>query len=176
MRLQAADALMRLQRTLKPLTLRSVGGYRILVKITVMPDLVPACEYRLYRFWVGFKAPPGNEVEKGPRDDRWYLNLMAPNTKGDKFAWLDPTSIYINDAAFSDLVDDLMNDTDSVSFGNYSGRTQNMEMRTPAFAPGTRVLLADQWVETGGTMQGAINLPDSCQARGLRSRAIQQLR
>jgi adenine phosphoribosyltransferase len=49
-------------------------------------------------------------------------------------------------------------DTDKVSFGNYSGRTQDMEMRLPAFAPGTRVLLADQWVETGGTMDGAIRL------------------
>lgn len=139
--------------------------------------------------------------DKGPRNDRWYLNIMAPNTKGDKFAWLDPTSIYINGAAFNDLLDDLMADlesvdydvvggldamgfvlgaalaarsgvgflpirkagklcvdTDRVSFGNYSGRTQDMEMRKPAFQPGTRVLLVDQWVETGGTMDGAIRL------------------
>ncbi|MXW87052.1 MAG: adenine phosphoribosyltransferase, partial [Boseongicola sp. SB0667_bin_21] len=48
--------------------------------------------------------------------------------------------------------------TDKVGFTNYSGRTQDMEMRTPAFAPGTRVLLVDQWVETGGTMDGAIRL------------------
>ena len=47
---------------------------------------------------------------KGPRDDRWYLNLMAPNTKGPKFAWLDPTSIYINGEAFHDLLDDLVAD------------------------------------------------------------------
>jgi adenine phosphoribosyltransferase len=139
--------------------------------------------------------------EKGPRDDRWYLKLMAPNTKGPKFAWLDPTSIYINGEAFHDLLDDLVADlkdvkadvvggldamgfvlgaalaarlgigflpirkagklcveTDKVSFGNYSGRTQDMEMRLPAFAKGTKVLLADQWVETGGTMDGAIRL------------------
>ena len=138
---------------------------------------------------------------KGPRDDRWYLNIMAPNTKGPKFAWLDPTSIYINGEAFHDLLDDLVADlkgcdcdvvggldamgfvlgsalatrlgvgflpirkagklcvdTDKVSFSNYSGRTQDMEMRLPAFGPGTRVLLADQWVETGGTMDGAIRL------------------
>ena len=138
---------------------------------------------------------------KGPRDDRWYLPLMAPNTKGEKFAWLDPTSIYINGEAFHDLLDDLVADlgdtkphvvagldamgfvlgaalatrmgvgflpirkagklcveTDAVSFGNYSGRTQDMEMRKPAFAEGTRVLLVDQWVETGGTMDGAIRL------------------
>lgn len=140
-------------------------------------------------------------ANKGPRDDRWYLRLMAPNTKGDKFAWLDPTSIYINGEAFHDLLDDLVADldqveadvvggldamgfvlgaalasrlgigflpirkagklcvdTDSASFTNYSGRTQDMEMRKPAFAPGTRVLLVDQWVETGGTMEGAIAL------------------
>ena len=140
-------------------------------------------------------------TDKGPREDRWYLRLMAPNTKGDKFAWLDPTSIYINSAAFHDLLDDLCADlssndidvvagldamgfvlgaaiatrldrgflpirkagklcvdTDTVSFTNYSQRTQEMEMRMPAFAAGTRVLLVDQWVETGGTMDGAIRL------------------
>ncbi len=139
--------------------------------------------------------------DTGPRDDRWYLRLMAPNTKGERFAWLDPTSIYINGAAFHAMLDDLTADldgvgcdvvagldamgfvlgsalatrlgvgflpirkagklcveTDSVSFGNYSGRVQDMEMRKPAFAPGTRVLLVDQWVETGGTMDGAIRL------------------
>ena len=139
--------------------------------------------------------------DMGPRDDRWYLNIMAPNTKGPKFAWLDPTSIYINGEAFHDLLDDLVADldgveadvvggldamgfvlgaalatrlgigflpirkagklcvdTDKVSFSNYSGRTQDMEMRLPAFAKGTKVLLADQWVETGGTMDGAIRL------------------
>ena len=142
-----------------------------------------------------------NPEDKGPRDDRWYLSIMSPNTKGEKFAWLDPTSIYINGAAFHDLLDDLVADlkdvgvdvvagldamgfvlaaglatrlgigflpirkagklcvdTDKVTFSNYSGRTQDMEMRQPAYAPGTRVLLADQWVETGGTMDGAIRL------------------
>lgn len=139
--------------------------------------------------------------DKGPRDNRWYFPLMAPNTKGEKFAWLDPTSIYINGAAFKDLLDDLCEeldaenidvvagldamgfvlgagiatrlnrgflpirkagklcvDTDTSSYKNYSGRTQDMEMRLPAFAAGTRVLLVDQWVETGGTMHGAVQL------------------
>ncbi|NBW05754.1 MAG: adenine phosphoribosyltransferase, partial [Alphaproteobacteria bacterium] len=133
--------------------------------------------------------------------ERWYLDIMSPNTKGDKFAWLDPTSIYINGDAFHDLLDDLVADladvrcdvvagldamgfvlgaalatrlgvgflpvrkagklcvdTDKVAFSNYSGRTQDMEMRQPAFAPGTKVLLVDQWIETGGTMDGAIRL------------------
>ena len=134
-------------------------------------------------------------------ENRWYLNIMSPNTKGEKFAWLDPTSIYINGDAFHDLLDDLVADlepvtcdvvggldamgfvlgsalatrlgvgflpirkagklcvdTDSATFSNYSGRTQDMEMRKPAFATGTKVLLVDQWIETGGTMDGAIRL------------------
>ena len=51
-----------------------------------------------------------HESEKGVREDKWYLRIMAPNTKGDRFAWLDPTSIYINSDAFHDLVNDLLKD------------------------------------------------------------------
>ncbi len=141
------------------------------------------------------------EITGQTSGNRWYLNIMSPNTKGEKFAWLDPTSIYINGDAFHDLLDDLVADlepvtcdvvggldamgfvlgsalatrlgvgflpirkagklcvdTDSVTFSNYSGRTQDMEIRKPAFAAGTKVLLVDQWVETGGTMDGAIRL------------------
>lgn len=156
---------------------------------------------------------------KGARDDRWYLSIMSPNTKGEKFAWLDPTSLYINSHAFQDLLDDLLDDlksvefdvvggldamgfvlgaglatrrnvgflpirkagklcvdTDSVEFGNYSGRIQDMEMRTPAFDAGTRVLLADQWVETGGTMDGAIRLVERQQGiiAGIAAIAIEE--
>ena len=138
---------------------------------------------------------------KQTKKDRWYLDIMSPNTKGEKFAWLDPTSIYINGDAFHDLLNDLVLDlvnvkcdvvagldamgfvlgtalatrlnvgflpirkagklcvdTDSVTFSNYSGRIQDMEVRLPAFSRGTRVLLVDQWIETGGTMDGAIRL------------------
>ena len=157
-------------------------------------------------------------MDRGPRDDRRYLRLMAPNTKGGRFAWLDPTSIYINGAAFHDLLADLLADlegieadvvagldamgfvlgaalaerlgvgflpirkagklcvdTDSVAFTNYSGRTQHMEMRLPAFAPGTRVLLVDQWIETGGTMEGAIALVERQKGRvaGLAAIAVE---
>lgn len=157
--------------------------------------------------------------DKGPRNDRWYLSLMAPNTKGERFAWLDPTSIYINGAAFADLLDDLVADldglvvdvvagldamgfvlgsalatrlgvgflpirkagklcveTDRVAFTNYSGRNQDMEMRKPAFAPGTKVLIADQWIETGGTVDGAIRLVERQGGRvvGLAAIAIEE--
>ena len=150
--------------------------------------------------------------------ERWYLNIMSPNTKGEKFAWLDPTSIYINGDAFHDLLDDLVADletvtcdvvggldamgfvlgsaiatrlgvgflpirkagklcvdTDSASFSNYSGRTQDMEMRKPAFAAGTKVLLVDQWIETGGTLDGAIRLvePQGCKVAVLVAIALE---
>ncbi len=49
-------------------------------------------------------------------------------------------------------------EADAVTFTNYTGRTQDIEMRKNAFAAGTRVLLADQWIETGGTMQASIEL------------------
>jgi hypothetical protein len=61
------------------------------------------------------------DIEKGPRDDRWYINIMAPNTKGDKFAWLDPTSIYINADAFNDLLDDLCTDLEGVEYDVVAG-------------------------------------------------------
>ena len=138
---------------------------------------------------------------KGMRDNRWYLNILSPNTKGEKFAWLDPTSIYINTNAFIDLLDDLLDDleeidcdvvagidamgfvlgsalaarlrkgflpirkagklcvdTKKVDFVNYSKRNQFMEIRFPAFEAGTKVIIVDQWVETGGTMGAAIKL------------------
>ena len=136
-----------------------------------------------------------------PKKPRWYLDLMAPNLRGEKFAWLDPSSMYVKAEAFHALLDDLAGaftpgdvdvvagpdamgfvlgtglatrlgtgfltirkagripvETDRVDFTNYTGRVQQLEMRKPAFAPGTRVLLVDQWIETGGTMSGAIRL------------------
>ena len=135
------------------------------------------------------------------RENRWYLSLMAPRSRGEKYAWLDPSAAYINADSFHDMMDDLLEpfgpndidvvagfdaagfvlgagmatklgkgfltirkggkipvDYDVVPMSNYSGQTQQMEMRKPAFAPGTRVLLVDQWIETGGTMRSGIQL------------------
>ena len=133
--------------------------------------------------------------------ERAYLAAMAPNVKGERYAWLDPSTLYVNAATFRATVDDLAApfdpadidvvagfdamgfvlgsaiavrlgkgfltlrkagklpvESDRVEFVNYSGRVQEMEMRTPAFRPGTRVLLVDQWVETGGTMDAGVRL------------------
>ena len=135
------------------------------------------------------------------RDNRWYLKLMAPRTRGEKFAWLDPSAAYVNAKSFHAMLDDLAEpfgegeidvvagldaagfvlgaglatrlgtgfltirksgkipvEFDVVPMNNYSGQTQHMEMRKPAFAKGTRVLLVDQWIETGGTMKAGIEL------------------
>jgi adenine phosphoribosyltransferase len=135
------------------------------------------------------------------RESRWYLAKMAPRSRGDKYAWLDPSSAYINASSFHAMLDDLLApfspdevdvvagfdaagfvlgaamadrlgkgfltirkggkipvEFDVVDMSNYSGQTQHMEMRKPAFAPGTRVLLVDQWIETGGTMSAGISL------------------
>ena len=148
-------------------------------------------------------ASAGGPPAAGPESpgERAYLAAMAPNVKGGTFAWLDPSTLYINAAIFRATVDDLVApfdpadvdvvagfdamgfvlgsaiavrlgkgfltlrkagklpvESDTVEFVNYSGRTQQMEMRTPAFRPGTRVLLVDQWVETGGTMDAGVRL------------------
>ena len=155
---------------------------------------------RLRRLLAACREAGAGEPEPNPGAG-WYLPLMAPNVKGERFAWLDPSTIYIGARAFHALVDDLIApfdpsgidvvagfdamgfvlgsaiatrlgkgfltirkagkvpvETDVVDFVNYSRRTQQMEMRKPAFAPGTRVLLVDQWVETGGTMDAGIRL------------------
>uniref|UniRef100_A0A673FTQ9 adenine phosphoribosyltransferase n=1 Tax=Sinocyclocheilus rhinocerous TaxID=307959 RepID=A0A673FTQ9_9TELE len=138
------------------------------------------------------------------REEGWYLPLMAPNTKGPKFAWLDPSRLYCNSQALSDCINDLLkpfqNETidlvagiDAMGFilgsavavtlgkgflairkaghlcvqtrtqdySDYSGREKLMEVRVDVLKPGLRVLIVDQWIETGGTMRAAIKLVEN---------------
>ncbi|XP_061683717.1 adenine phosphoribosyltransferase isoform X2 [Syngnathoides biaculeatus] len=44
------------------------------------------------------------------------------------------------------------------TYSDYTGREKTMEVRDDAIKPGVRVLLVDQWIETGGTMTAAIRL------------------
>ncbi|MBX2868681.1 MAG: hypothetical protein KTR18_08400 [Acidiferrobacterales bacterium] len=142
-----------------------------------------------------------HDSQQHSRLKHWYLDNMAPRSRGEKYAWLDPSSAYINADSFHAMLDDLLTpfdarkidvvagfdaagfvlgaamadrlgtgfltirkggkipvDYDVVDMNNYSGQTQQMEMRKPAFAEGTRVLLVDQWIETGGTMNAGIEL------------------
>lgn len=146
-------------------------------------------------------ARPKHTVGDSQRSNRSYMALMAPRSRSKKYAWLDPSSAYINAQSFATILDDLVAPFedeqidvvagidaagfvlagalavrlgkgvltlrkegktpvgfDSVAMLNYSGQTQRLEMRKPAFAPSTRVLLVDQWIETGGTMSAGIQL------------------
>ncbi|XP_029372975.1 uncharacterized protein LOC115052784 [Echeneis naucrates] len=135
------------------------------------------------------------------RNKGWYLALMAPNTKGPTFAWLDPSRLYCNSLALADCVKDLLSPfccdtidlvagidamgfilgtsvatilgkgflairkaghlcvaTQSQNYTDYTGREKTMEIRLDVLKPGMKVLLVDQWIETGGTMKAAIQL------------------
>uniref|UniRef100_A0A6I8Q3X9 adenine phosphoribosyltransferase n=1 Tax=Xenopus tropicalis TaxID=8364 RepID=A0A6I8Q3X9_XENTR len=48
--------------------------------------------------------------------------------------------------------------TRSTNYADYSGKEKVMEVRTDVIKTGLRILLVDQWIETGGTMKAAIKL------------------
>ncbi|MGH0177772.1 UNVERIFIED_CONTAM: hypothetical protein FKN15_076140, partial [Acipenser sinensis] len=149
------------------------------------------------------RAHPGMDVWTVPekRQKGWYLDLMAPNVKGPKYAWLDPSRLYCNKQGLQDCIEDLLEPfqgetidlvagidamgfilgsaiatslgkgflairksghlcvkTHSQDYTDYSGREKAMEVRTDVLKAGVRVLIVDQWVETGGTMKAAIKL------------------
>ncbi|XP_039613211.1 adenine phosphoribosyltransferase isoform X2 [Polypterus senegalus] len=135
------------------------------------------------------------------RHKGWYLDLMAPNTKGPNYAWLDPSRLYCNAEGLQDCVKDLLQPfqgdsidivagidamgfilgsiiaaflkkgflvlrkaghlcvkTKALNFTDYSRREKTIEVCTDVLKKGCRVLLVDQWIETGGTMKAAIKL------------------
>ncbi|XP_060799693.1 adenine phosphoribosyltransferase isoform X2 [Neoarius graeffei] len=55
------------------------------------------------------------------RNEGWYLSLMAPNTKGPTFPWLDPSRLYCNYEAFSDCVKELLKPFQSDSIDLVAG-------------------------------------------------------
>jgi adenine phosphoribosyltransferase len=48
--------------------------------------------------------------------------------------------------------------SDSAHFVDYSGQRKSLEIRRDALQPGSRVLLVDEWVETGTQVKAAIEL------------------
>ncbi|HEX6543852.1 MAG TPA: phosphoribosyltransferase family protein [Ktedonobacterales bacterium] len=47
---------------------------------------------------------------------------------------------------------------DAVECVDYTGQRKMLEMRRDALTPGTRVLLVDEWIETGAQVRAAIQL------------------
>lgn len=47
---------------------------------------------------------------------------------------------------------------DSINVIDYTRQTKTLELRRGAIVPGTRVLLVDEWIETGAQVRGAIDL------------------
>ena len=47
---------------------------------------------------------------------------------------------------------------DSIDFVDYTGRQKVLELRQGIIPPGARVLLVDEWIETGAQMQAAVKL------------------
>src|SRR5690242_18686811 len=49
-------------------------------------------------------------------------------------------------------------DVDSVECVDYTGQRKTLELRRDVLKPGTRVLLVDEWIETGAQVRAAIQL------------------
>lgn len=52
-------------------------------------------------------------------------------------------------------------ETESLDFVDYSGTKKSLEIRTDILTTGTRVLLVDEWVETGAQVWTAVRLIES---------------
>ncbi|NKQ35792.1 MAG: hypothetical protein HF973_09280 [Chloroflexi bacterium] len=52
-----------------------------------------------------------------------------------------------------------------VEFVDYTGQKKALEMRSDGLNPGTRVLLVDEWVETGAQVKAAIELVEMMDGR-----------
>ncbi|HKV82913.1 MAG TPA: phosphoribosyltransferase family protein [Ktedonobacterales bacterium] len=51
---------------------------------------------------------------------------------------------------------------ETVEFVDYSGTRKALELRRDAIAPGVRVLVVDEWIETGAQIGAAIRLIKGC--------------
>lgn len=48
---------------------------------------------------------------------------------------------------------------DSAEYPHHKGKgTARLELQVPSIEPGVRVLIVDQWIETGGSMQASVDL------------------
>lgn len=56
----------------------------------------------------------------------------------------------------------LQNKVYSIDFIDYSNQQKNLEVHKDAISKGNKILIIDDWVETGNTMKTAINLVEQC--------------
>ncbi|XP_040194454.1 adenine phosphoribosyltransferase-like [Rana temporaria] len=143
-------------------------------------DLLKSPEKKPPGWYLSLMAPN----EKGPNyawldPSRLYCNqhalqdciedLLQPfkNEQIDLVAGIDAMGFILGAAIASHLkkgflairkAGHLCVKTHSQSYVDYSGREKTAEVRKDAIKPGLRILLVDQWIETGGTMRAAIKL------------------
>ena len=48
--------------------------------------------------------------------------------------------------------------SDAIGFVDYTDQVKSLELRKGAIEPGTRVLLVDEWIETGSQVKAAVEL------------------
>ncbi len=111
--------------------------------------------------------------------DQPYLTLIDHETSGNR---CDVTPLFADYGAFSALIDDLaalveplalrchvgfipirkggklLVDVDSAECVDYTGQRKTLELRRDALKPGMRVLLVDEWIETGAQVRAALAL------------------
>lgn len=58
----------------------------------------------------------------------------------------------------------LTGPTDRVEYPYFKGGTKSLELQSSSVKPGSRVLLVDQWIETGASIRAAIELIERQQA------------
>lgn len=56
----------------------------------------------------------------------------------------------------------LKNETHSVTFVDYSSKEKTLEIHKDALTPGDKVIIIDDWVETGETVKATIALVEKC--------------
>ena len=52
-------------------------------------------------------------------------------------------------------------ESDKTEFRDYTGQEKQLEIRRDVLSPGLRVLIVDEWIETGAQVSGAITLIES---------------
>lgn len=56
----------------------------------------------------------------------------------------------------------LQNDVYEESFIDYSGKTKTLSIHKDSIIPGEKVIIIDDWIETGSGMKATINLAKKC--------------